>query len=175
MLSTLVARLQPHRERLFMASVVTFAVGVVLLLVSELLPLHEIRVPVATLISLGGIGAGIDLGLQAPGKSRFRVPAFISSWRGVIATIAAILAVAPILLVLLIALAGAVNDPDVNRSGVVLALGVVIVLVMAALTVLLTLHSIQAILRAAKRTAGETDAQAQAHGRNGAAEGQGHS
>lgn len=150
MLSTLIARLQPHRERLFVASVATFALGVVLLLISELLPLHEIRVPVATLISLGGIGAGIDIGLSAPG--RLKVPTFLRTWRGAIATAAAVLAVAPVLVVLLVALVGVVGDADVDRSGSVLALGAVVVLAMAAITVLLAVQSIQAILRAVKQT-----------------------
>ena len=174
MLSTLVARLQQHRERLFVASVATFALGVVLLLVSELLPLHEIRVPVATLISLGGIGAGIDIGLSAPG--RLRVPTFLRTWRGVIATIAAVLAVAPVLVVLLIALVGVVGDADMDRSGFALALGALIVLAMAALTVLLAIQSVQAILRASKQTPADglsaeardaADSAGAGHGRGG--------
>lgn len=151
-MQALVERLRPHRERLFTASLATFGVGVILLLVSELLPLHEIRVLVAGLISLGGIGAGIDLGISEPGRERVKVPAFVKTWRGVIAITAAVLAVAPVLIVLLVALFGVVVSTDVPRSGAVLLLGLLVVAAMTALTLLLTVQSIQAIQRAAKQT-----------------------
>src|SRR5688572_31793298 len=107
-------RLRPLLDHLLPTSIATVVVGIVLVLVSELGDIHELRVFGAALISGGGLGIGTETGLADPRK--LRAPDWMRSWRAVLGIAAGWLAILPVLIVLAMALAGVFGDGGDRNS-----------------------------------------------------------
>lgn len=119
-------------ENLRLVSAVVFVVGFAVLLISELGEVHELRVFAAGLISLAGVGFGIDTGLADP--RTLRVPTWLRSRRAVIGIISTVVAIAPAVVALVALLAGLAGDAGRDRSSMLMALGALIGVLMLAAT-----------------------------------------
>ncbi len=142
----MLARLRPVFDRLFVVSLVATAIGIILVMLAEFAEVHEARIFGATLIVLGGTGIGTATGLADPRS--FRVPAWLVSWRVAIALGSAVLVVAPVAVVLLVALVGLVADAEVDRSTTWLLVGALIAIFFLAAVVLSAVESGRRIVRA---------------------------
>jgi hypothetical protein len=136
------------KDNLMVASIAAFVVGAVLILIAEVGGVDQARVFGAALIALGGVGIGMDTGLADP--RRLRVPEWLRHWRSTIGVVATVLAVAPVLVVLLGILAGIFGDETGDRSGLLMAVGAIISILMLAAVVATALISVQSIVRAAR-------------------------
>ncbi len=134
-------------EHLRLVSAVAFAVGVAGLLISELGDVHQIRVFAAALISLAGVGFGIDTGLADP--RTLRVPAWLRSRRAAIGIISTVVAIAPAVVALVALLVGLAGNAGDDRSAMLLVLGALIGALMLAATLATGGLTIARIARAA--------------------------
>jgi hypothetical protein len=137
-----VERLRPIWQRRLLASAVSAALGILLVLISELGDVHQTRIFGAALITSGGFGLGIDAALSSsrrwPGLARIR------ERRVMLALAATLLLSTPILIALVAALAGAVGDAA-NRDALLTALGALIALAMLAASLLAGAFAIRAV------------------------------
>jgi hypothetical protein len=120
-------RLRPLFDHLLPTSIASVVVGIILVLVSELGDIHELRIFGAALISGGGLGVGTATGLADP--RQFRVPDWVRNWRAVLGITAGWLAILPVLIVLVMALAGVFGDGG-DRDSLTLALGALIIILL---------------------------------------------
>jgi hypothetical protein len=132
--------------RLLPISIASFGLGAILVLIAELADVHETRVFGAALIVVGGLGIGTETGLADP--RTFRVPSWLRDWRAVIGVAAGWLALLPVLIVLGMALAGLFRDGG-DRNAATLALGAIIVVLMAAAVLAAGLAGLWKIIDAA--------------------------
>lgn len=102
------------------ASIAAAAIGISLVALSEFGDVHEMRWFGALLISLGGIGLGIDAGLGT--TERWMFLKRLRDWRVALAATAAAALTLPVLVALVAGLYGLVADGG-HRSGGVLAGG----------------------------------------------------
>lgn len=135
-------------KHLRLLSAVAFVLGVAGLLVSELGNVHQLRVFAAGLISVAGIGFGIDTGLADP--RTLRVPAWLHSRRAAIGIISTVVVIAPAALALVALLAGIAGDAGTDRDTLLLILGVLIGALMLAATLLTGGLTVVRIARAAR-------------------------
>lgn len=150
-------RLRPLLDHLLPTSIASVVVGFVLVLISELGDIHELRVFGAALISGGGLGIGTETGLADPRK--LRVPDWMRSWRAVLGIAAGWLAILPVLIVLAMALGGVFNDGG-DRNSLTLALGALIIVLMGAAVLVSGLASLWRIYDASNDRPGEQGASA---------------
>ena len=141
----------PLLEHIVPSSIASFVIGVILVLIAEVGEVHETRIFGAGLITGAGIGFGIATGLADPRK--LQIPEWLKHWRSAIGITAAILALAPAVIVLGGVLIGAFGDAEGNRSGAMLALGFIVALLMLLATLITGGISIRAIARAANQPA----------------------
>jgi len=121
-------RLRPLVQHLLPLSIGSTLLGMALILIAELGEVAELKVFGAGCISLGGFGIGTATGLADP--RNLRVPDWLRSWRAVLGIAAGWLAILPVLIVLVMALPGVVRDGG-ERSPLTLAVGAVIIILMA--------------------------------------------
>ena len=138
-------------DNMLASSIGSFVLGVVLVLIAEFGNIHETRIFGAGLISSAGIGFGIATGLADPRK--LSVPEWLKSWRAAIGVTAAVLAIAPAIVVLGGVLVGTFGDADGNRSGAMLVVGFLVGLAMLLATAVTGGISIRAIARASNEPA----------------------
>lgn len=134
-------------QHLRVLGIVAFALGFVGLLVSELGDVHQLRVFAAGLISLGGIGIGIDTGLLDPHS--LRVPNWLRSRGAAIGVIATVAGIAPAVVALVAMVGGITGEAGLDRSGVMIALGLLIGFLMLAATLMTGGLTVLRIVRAA--------------------------
>jgi|GEM_PF-1058597 len=148
-------------QHLRVLSIAVFALGFAGLLISELGDVHQLRVFAAGLISLGGVGIGIDTGLADP--RTLRVPDWMRSRAAVIGVVSTVAAIAPAV-VALVAMVGGINGADgLDRSDVAIALGLLIGFLMLIATLMTGGLTVLRIVRAA----GESPADGREHAPNG--------
>jgi hypothetical protein len=150
-------RLRPLLDHLLPISIGSVVVGIILVLISELGDIHELRIFGAALISGGGLGIGTDTGLADPRK--LRVPDWMKSWRAVLGIAAGWLAILPVLIVLAMALAGPFSDGG-DRSSLTLAAGVLIIVLMGLSVIVAGLLSLWRIYDASNDRPAEQGASA---------------
>jgi hypothetical protein len=150
-------RLRPLLDNLLPTSVATVVVGILLVLVSELGDIHELRIFGAALISGGGLGIGTATGLADP--RTLRVPDWVRSWRAVLGIAAGWLAILPVLIVLAMALAGVFGDGG-DRDSLTLILGALIIILMGVAVLVAGLASLWRIYDASNDRPGEQGASA---------------
>jgi hypothetical protein len=150
-------RLRPLLDHLLPISIGSVVVGIILVLISELGDIHELRIFGAALISGGGLGIGTDTGLADPRK--LRVPDWMKSWRAVLGIAAGWLAILPVLIVLAMALAGPFSDGG-DRSSLTLATGVLIIVLMGLSVIVAGLLSLWRIYDASNDRPAEQGASA---------------
>lgn len=150
-------RLRPLFAQMLPISIGSVVLGVILVLISELGDVHELRIFGAALISGGGFGIGVETGLADP--RTFRVPDWVRDWRAVLGIAAGWLAILPVLIVLGMALAGVFGDGG-DRSGVTLALGALSIVAMGVAVLVAGLASLWRIYDASNDEPGEQGASA---------------
>ena len=150
-------RLRPLLDHLLPISIGSVAVGIILVLIAELGDVHELRIFGAALISGGGLGIGTETGLADPRK--LRVPDWMRSWRAVLGIAAGWLAILPVLIVLGMALAGVFGDGG-ERNAATLALGALIIVLMAAAVLIAGIASLWRIYDASNDDPSEQGASA---------------
>ena len=120
-------------------SIASVVLGIALVLLAELGDVHEARVFGAALISGGGLGIGTHTGLADPRK--LSAPSWLRDWRAVLGIAAGWLAILPVLIVLGMALAGVFGDGG-DRDSLTLALGALIIFLMAVAVLVAGLASL---------------------------------
>jgi len=150
-------RLRPLFDHLLPVSIGSVVVGIVLVLISELGDIHELRIFGASLIVGGGMGIGTETGLADP--RQFRVPDWLKSWRAVLGIAAGWLAILPVLIVLVMALAGPFSDGG-DRSSLTVAVGVLVIVLMGLAVLVSGLASLWRIYDASNDRPGDQGASA---------------
>ena len=150
-------RLRPLLDHMLPISVGSVVLGIILVIVSELGDIHELRIFGAALISGGGLGIGTATGLADPRK--LRVPDWMRSWRAVLGIAAGWLAILPVLIVLAMALAGVFGDGG-DRNSLTLVLGALIIILMGIAVLVSGLASLWRIYDASNDRPGEQGASA---------------
>lgn len=142
-------------QRYGVVSAVVGAVGVALILVSELADADWTRIFGAMLITAGGIGVGAWFGLSEP--RRWPLQALLKQWRKWIAIVAALVLSAPVVGALVAALVGLLDSDGRQARGMtVVGGGAVAVMLVGAVLVALGL-GVRAIDRAARDVRRGTD------------------
>jgi hypothetical protein len=148
-------RLRPLLDHLLPTSIGSVVLGIALVLISELGDIHELRIFGAALISGGGLGIGTATGLADPRK--LRVPDWIKSWRAVLGIAAGWLAILPVLVVLVMSLAGVFGDGG-DRDSLTLGLGALVIILMGLAVLAAGLASLWRIYDASNDQPGEQGA-----------------
>jgi len=148
-------RLRPLFAHLLPISIGSVIVGIILVLIAELGDVHALRIFGALLITNGGLGIGAETGLADPRK--LRVPSWMRDWRAFIGLVAGLLAVIPVVIVLAMGLGGIFGEAA-DRSSLMLALGALVLVVLAVSVLLTGIVSLRAILRAANQNPAEQGA-----------------
>lgn len=139
-------RLKPIMTRPLLLSLGAALAGIVVFIIAEMVPVHELRLVGASLVAGGGTGIGIYTGLADP--RMLRIPAVLRDWRVALGALAALLMVAPVLAVLIAALVGLTANTAQARDGGALALGALVSILMLFGTTAITVASVRAIIRA---------------------------
>lgn len=135
------------QNRLIIASGACVAVGIVVIVVGAIVGWDWTRIIGATLISVGGVGAGALIGLVEPRRRLFRTQ--IERSRMVIALICALVFVLPVVIALIAALIGLFGGGDASvRASLG---GTLVTFFLLIATVASTVIALRAVRKAAIR------------------------
>jgi hypothetical protein len=128
-------------------STAAVVLGIILVVISEVSSLDWTRIFGALLITAGGLGLGVRIGL-APSRS-WPLEAIARRRRAVLGIAAAVLLSLPVLAALLATVVGALGDDARAANTLTLVLGMLIAVLLVASVTLAVVVSIRSIARAA--------------------------